>query len=107
MVFHAACLTATVHGENAVAHIHSTKWKRRCQNISEGASTCHVAMVYETLAWYTRLVAYLCEHGSRYGVACIFLCGVELDDRTASKQRVVGRVIFFAIVGMPGMGVVG
>ena len=64
-------------------------------------------MVDKVLARHACLAAYLCEDGCRNGITGIFLRGIELDDRTSAQHGVVGGVVLLAIVGMPGMGIVG
>ena len=73
MVGNASCLAATVHGENGIAHIHTSQWKGRGKDVSKGAASSHIAVVDETLAWNACLAAYLCEHSRRNGITCIFL----------------------------------
>ena len=107
MVGRAARLTAAVHRQDGIAHVDAAQRQRRRQDIAQGAATGHVGVVDEALAGHTGLSAYLGEDGGRDGVAGILLCGIELDDWTAAEHGMVRRVVLLAVVGMPGMGVVG
>ena len=53
----ASGLSTTVHGEDGIAHIHSLQWDGGGEDIAEGASTCYVAMIDETLARNTCFLA--------------------------------------------------
>ena len=107
MVGYAACLAATVHAEDGIAHIDTTQGDRGGQDVAQGATACHIAVVDEALAGHTRLAADLGEDGSRDGVAGILLGGVELDGGTSTEHGVVGRVVLLGVVGMEGVGIVG
>lgn len=54
---------ATVHSEDGIAHIHTLQWDRRGEDIAQGAATGYIAVVYETLAWYTGCIADVGEDG--------------------------------------------
>ena len=107
MVDDAARLSATVHGEDGIAHIYSSQRNGRGEDIAEGASACHITMVDETLARYACFLANACEDGGRNGIARILLGGIELDDWSTSQHRMIGWVIFLRIVRMPSVGIVG
>ncbi len=70
------------------------------------AATCHIAVVDKALARHTCLLAQAGEDGCRSSIASILLGSIELDDRSAAQHRMVGRVVFLGIVGMPCVGVV-
>ena len=101
------CLAAAVHGKERIAHIDTLYGKRRGENVAQSATTSHIAMVHETLARYVCLLADTCEDGCRDSIARILLCGIELDDRSASEHGMVRRVVLIAVVRMPGMGIIG
>lgn len=63
VVYDATCLSATVHGEDGVTHIHSLQWDAGGKDISQSASTCHIAVVDESLARNTSLLADSSEDG--------------------------------------------
>ena len=86
MVGYAACLAATVHAEDGIAHIDTTQGDCGGQNVAQGATARHIAMVDEALAGHTRLAADLGEDGGRDGVAGILLGGVELDGGTSTEH---------------------
>ena len=54
---------ATVHSEDGIAHIHTLQWDGRGEDIAQCAATCYIAVVYETLAWYTGCIANVGEDG--------------------------------------------
>ena len=93
MVGHAARFTATVHGEDGIAHVDTAERDRRGEDVAKRTATSHVAMVDKPLTWHTCLAANLREDGSRHGIARVFLCGVELDDRTTTQYRMIGGVV--------------
>ena len=64
-------------------------------------------MIYEILARYVGCMADFLEDGGRMSICHIFAVGVYLYDRTTSHLRVVGGVIFFRIVRMCCVGIVG
>ena len=59
----AACFAATVHGEDGIAHIYALQWDGRGEDVAQCAATSYIAMVYETLAWYTGCIADVGEDG--------------------------------------------
>ena len=63
-------------------------------------------MVDEALARYTCLGTYSGEDGCRGCVRSVLLGSVELDDRSATKHRMIGWVVLLGIVGMPCVSVV-
>ena len=54
---------ATVHGENGITHVHALQWNGRGEDIAQCAAASHIAVVYETLAWYTGSIADVGEDG--------------------------------------------
>ena len=106
VVGNTACLPTTVHGENGIAHIHASQWEGRGKDVAKSAAASHVAVVYKTLAWDICLTAYLGKHCRRNGIARILLGGIELNDGTAAKNRMVRRVVFLTVVWMPSVGIV-
>ena len=72
MVGHAARFTATVHGEDGIAHVDTAERDRRGEDVAKRTATCHVAMVDKPLTRHTCLAANLREDGSRHGIARIF-----------------------------------
>ena len=107
MVDDAACFAATVHGEDGITHIHTLQWDGRGEDVAQGASACHIAMVHEALARNTGSLADVGEDGCRYGIAGILLCRIKLDDRTTAQHRMIRWVKLLAVVRMPGMSVIG
>ena len=63
MVDNATGFAATVHSEDGIAHIHTLQWDGRGEDIAQGAATGYIAVVYETLAWYTGCIADVGEDG--------------------------------------------
>ena len=63
MIHHAAGFAATVHGEDGITHIYALQWNGRGEDIAQCAATCYIAVVYETLTWYTGCIADVGEDG--------------------------------------------
>ena len=63
VVGNATGFAATVHSEDGITHIYALQWDRRGEDVAQGAATCYIAVVYETLAWYTGSIADVGEDG--------------------------------------------
>ena len=63
MVDNATGFAAAVHSEDGIAHIHTLQWDGRGEDVAQGAATGYIAVVYETLAWYTGCIADVGEDG--------------------------------------------
>ena len=102
----AASLATAVHGKDTIAHVHTTQRNRRGKNITQCAATSHITMVDKALTWYASLAAYLSKDSSRNGITGIFLCRIELYHRSTAQHRMIGWVVFLAIVRMPCVSII-
>lgn len=107
VVGEAGGLADGVHAPDAVAHIYATEGEGGGEDVAQGAATSHIAVVDETLEGNTGTTADLGKDGSAIGIGGVLLSRIDLDDRTATETRMVGRIHLLTIVGMPGVSVVG
>ena len=63
VVYDATSLSATVHGEDGVAHIHSLQWDGGGEDIAKGAASCYIAMIHKSLARNACFLADASEYG--------------------------------------------
>ena len=86
MIHHATGFAATVHGEDSITHIYALQWNGRGEDIAQSASASHITVVHETLTRHTGCLTDIREDGSRYRIARILLCRIELDDKKETLQ---------------------
>ena len=63
-------------------------------------------MIDKALTGNTCLHAYAGKDGCRGCIAGVLLCGIELDDRSAAQDGMIGGVVLVAIVRMPSVGII-
>lgn len=102
-----AGLADGMHGPHGIADIYTAHFHLRKENVTESGASSHVGMVHEFLVRYPGHVANGGEHCRRIPVGDVFLVGVELDDRAAVDDRMIGRVVFLHVVGVKGMSHIG
>lgn len=96
-----------MHRPDGGSHVDSPQVELTGKDISEGRAAGNVGMVDEILAVDTSLITKGTEDSRTVGIGHILAVGVDLHYRSLPDERMVGRIIFVVIIGMPGMRVIG
>lgn len=101
------CLAHRMHGPESVAHVDTAQVHLGGEYVAKGGAAGDIAVVDKCLAGHPGFLADGFEYGRRVCIGHVFAAGVDFDYRATSNYWMIGGVVFFGIVGMESMGVVG